>query len=428
MSVKEEELLEEISGFLHGFLKAGKVKINSFLSKMNLNISNLEQLLTIRFLLKEETIEFVRELPLLLKRFKTTTVIRNETHIGEVRGQIDWGQTTKERLSRNFRDKTIFSTNESIRSYSTPENIVLKQLLEILYAILFKDTYIKGFEHAKWFSEWQEIKGNVLDAIKKNIYLQRVEDCHVSDRMIQKTLNHRHRLYRTAAKLLLSYRRLINGDYGEKDLKILLRETFIVPDKVDVLFELYWAVQIIKQNTEKSQLHLLDGSQNMVATWESSSHVFKIFHDSTGSAGIHFLVSSNEIANSNNSYLRQKFRSFTSSRELAESFFGKRKEKHLWQGRPDIIVEVYQKTTNNLVKLIIGEVKNTSKIDYAVTGLEELLDYIHLVKNHKGEYLLDSPTKVQGILCVGDVPYNHGVDSDMVRVMKIGKGNNLLLL
>jgi hypothetical protein len=33
--------------------------------------------------------------------------------------------------------------------------------------------------------------------------------------------------------------------------------------------------------------------------------------------------------------------------------------------------------------------------------MEELLDYTHLVKNHKGEYLLDSPTKVQGIYVWG---------------------------
>jgi hypothetical protein len=267
-----------------------------------------------------------------------------------------------------------------------------------------------------------------LYALKKNIYLQRVEDYKVSDRMIQKTLNHRNRLYRTAAKLLLSYRRLMNGDYSENDLKILFRETFIVPEKVDVLFELYWVVQMIKQNTENSQLHLLDGTQNMVATWESSSHVFKIFHDSTGSAGIHFLVSSNEIANSNNSYLIQKFRSFTFSRELAVSIFGKRKENYLWQGRPDIIVEVFQKKTNELVKLIIGEVKNTNKIEYAITGMEELLDYIHMVKNNKGEYLLDSPTIVNGILCVGDVPYNHDVSSELVKVVKRGRGSNLWLL
>jgi hypothetical protein len=59
--------------------------------------------------------------------------------------------------------------------------------------------------------------------------------------------------------------------------------------------------------------------------------------------------------------------------------------------------------------------------------MEELLDYIHLVKNHKGEYLLDSPTKVQGILCVGEVPYNHDVDSDVVRVVKRNKENKLWL-
>ncbi len=41
MSRKEEEMLEEISGFLHGYLKAGNVRINSFLSKTNVNISNL---------------------------------------------------------------------------------------------------------------------------------------------------------------------------------------------------------------------------------------------------------------------------------------------------------------------------------------------------------------------------------------------------
>ncbi|MDL4842622.1 hypothetical protein [Aquibacillus rhizosphaerae] len=60
--------------------------------------------------------EFAKILPVLLKRFKTTTIAKNETHIGEVRGQIDWGETTKERLARNYKDRTIFSTSESVRS------------------------------------------------------------------------------------------------------------------------------------------------------------------------------------------------------------------------------------------------------------------------------------------------------------------------
>ncbi|MCS0543759.1 hypothetical protein NXY55_27685, partial [Aeromonas veronii] len=171
---------------------------------------------------------------------------QNEMQIGEVRGQIDWGQTIKERLARNYRDTTIFSTNESIRSFNTPENLVLKELLLLLYAILFKDSYIQGFEKAKWFADWQGIKGNVTQALRKNIYLQRVDNKKVSDRMIQKTVNHRNRLYRDAAKLLQSYRSLTNGQYSKEDIEGLLRETFIAPDNVDVLFELYWVIQIIR--------------------------------------------------------------------------------------------------------------------------------------------------------------------------------------
>ncbi|GAE94689.1 hypothetical protein JCM21714_3870 [Gracilibacillus boraciitolerans JCM 21714] len=155
MSRKEEEMLEEISGFLHGYLKAGNVRINSFLSKTNLNISNLQQLLMIRFLLLKETKNFAKRLPFLLKNFKTTTATRKETNIGgEVRGEIDWAETTKSRLVRNHKDRTIFSTNESIRSYDIPENLVLKELLGILYRLLFHDSYLKGFEKAAWFAEW----------------------------------------------------------------------------------------------------------------------------------------------------------------------------------------------------------------------------------------------------------------------------------
>jgi len=427
MSAKEEELLEEISGYLHGYLKSGKIKLNSFISKINLNISNLEQLLTIRFLLKEETVKFVKDLPFLLHHFKTTTSIQNETHFGEVRGQIDWGQTIKERLARNYKDPTIFSANESVRSYHTPENVVLKQLLLTLYSILYKDNYIKGFEKAKWFVDWNDLKGNVLDSIRKNIYLQRVDVQKVSDRMIQKTLNHRNRLYRDAAKLLLFYRSLMNGQYSKEDLEVLLRETFIAPDNVDVLFELYWVVQIIRQNTENSRLHLLDGSQNMVASWETADYSYIIYHDSTGSNDILFHVRSNEIADSNHPYLTKKYRSFTESRRLAQSIFGRKKEQFLWQGRPDILVEVYHKSTNQLDKIVIGEVKNTANIDYAITGMEELLDYIYFMKNDRANYVLDSGTMVQGILCVGDIEFEQDGEKEIVKVVKTGMEFELMV-
>jgi hypothetical protein len=427
MSVKEEEMLEEISGFIHGYLKAGKVRINSFFSKINVNISNLEQLLTIRFLLKEDTKDFVKNLPMLLKRIKTTTVAQNETNIGEVRGQIDWGQTTKERLARNHKDRTIFSINESIRSYSTPENIVLKQLLSVFYKILFQDSYIKGFEKAVWFSEWQQLKVNIEQAFKNNIYLQRVNQMHVTDRVIQKTLNNRNRLYQEAAKLLMSYRKIINGQFNKEDIKSLLRETFIAPENIDVLFELYWIVQIIKQNTNKSQLYLMDGHQNKVATWEDDSYTYHLYHDSTGSNSVTFTIPSSEIVNSTHPYLQQKYKSLVTTKKLAHDLFARNLTSHLWRGRPDFLIEVYEKSTNKLIELTIGEVKNTSRVDYAITGLEELLDYVYLVKGRKGNYLLDSEVSVKGILCVDEVELNNKDEFGLVRVAVRKRSNRVKL-
>jgi hypothetical protein len=420
MSQVEEELLSEISGFLHGYLKSGKVRINSFLSKINVNISNLEQLLTLRFLLKEDTVEFVKELPFLLKRFKTTTVMQNETSVGEVRGQIDWDQTTKERFSLNYKDRTIFSTTESIRSYNTPENLVLKELLGLIYSVLYKDSYIKGFEKMEWFSRWQSLKGNVAQAYKKNIYIQRVDHVHVSDRVIQKTLSHRNKLYRNAAKLLFIYRNLMNGKYSEEDITNILRETFIAPNNIDVLYELYWIIQLINKNTDQSQLHLMDGTQNIVASWEQNSYLYSLYHDSKGSSEINFRVSVGEISESTNDYLRRKYHSFTTSNSLAHEFFGRKINKFIWSGRPDFLLEIYDKNTKQLVKVIIGEVKNTSRVEYAITGLEELLDYIHFVRNQNGEYLLGSDVSVRGMLCLGNVLFCDEGNSELVSVVKRG--------
>ena len=49
-----EEMIEEVAGHLHGYLKSGTVRIESFYSKINSNIHNIEQLLIIRFLLKKK--------------------------------------------------------------------------------------------------------------------------------------------------------------------------------------------------------------------------------------------------------------------------------------------------------------------------------------------------------------------------------------
>lgn len=422
MSMKTDELLEEVSGYLHGYLKSGTLRIDPFLSKMNLNIKNLSDLLTVRFLLKKETTDFVRSLPILLEQFKTTTTLKNEVNRGEIRGEIDWSETIKERLSKNYRDKTLYSTRESVRSYNIPENLVLKELLSLLNFLLYENNYIEGFEDADWFKEWQGIKGNVSHAFKKNIYLQRVDQVKVPNRLIQKTLSHRNKLYRDAARLLLEYRKLMNGRYSEDDIKLLLQETFIAPGDINTLFELYWIIQLIKQNSSETQLYLLDGrssAHNIIASWEDNEQLYYLYHDSSGSKSIDFRVPLKEIEDSVQPIIQQKYRSFNHSNQLASEVFNKSLSSYIWNGRPDFLVEIYDKNNDELKKLVIGEVKNTKDISYASKGLGELLDYIYFVKSRKASYLLDSDVTVQGILCLGKMKVNKPVEEELIKVVTL---------
>lgn len=76
--------------------------------------------------------------------------------------------------------------------------------------------------------------------------------------------------------------------------------------------------------------------------------------------------------------------------------------------------------SNELVKVIIGEIKNTSSVDYAMTGLKELVTYMHLVKNNKQEYLYDGDINVLGVLCVDHMSFNQSNELDEVKVVARG--------
>ena len=116
----------------------------------------------------------------------------------------------------NASDKTIFSVNERNRNYDIPENLVLKEFLQVLYTILYQSIDVDYFKKYDWFSEWESLKKIVSHTLRKNIYLSRVnlERNMVTDRMIKATTNHRHPLYRKAAELLLLYRKLFSEKYG----------------------------------------------------------------------------------------------------------------------------------------------------------------------------------------------------------------------
>ena len=387
-----EELIEEISDFLIVYMKAGKLEINSFIHKAHLQLSQLEQLLHIHFLLKEEVKVFVRELPFLIRRFKTSTTVHIETYHGEIRGQINWNHTIKDRLRMNASDKTIFSVNERNRNYDIPENLVLKEFLQVLYNILNQSIDVDYFKKYDWFSEWGSLKKIVSHTLRKNIYLSRVnlERNMVTDRMIQATTNHRNPLYRKAAELLSLYRKLFSENMDEELFKQLLRETFVFPEKEEVLFELYWVVQLIKHNSKNAELRLIDGRDNLVTSWSDVENTYYLYHDSTGSNRLHFHITVDEMKEYTHPFIDRKVDSMNLAVKIANETFGRGFDTTtLWSGRPDIIVEVYDNESGSLKKIYLGEVKYTTSVDYTITGLKELVDYMKLIKGQKNQFLDD---------------------------------------
>ncbi|WBL17718.1 hypothetical protein [Sutcliffiella sp. NC1] len=136
-----------------------------------------------------------------------------------IKCRINWPNTIQGRIKINSRDKTIFTCNESIRNYNIIENIVLKELIRTIYSIVFKRMDTTNLEKYDYFEEWKELKGIVSEIMRKNVYIFRVDDSKVTNRMIQKALSHQNSLYRYAAKLLLTYREIMKARYDREMLQ-----------------------------------------------------------------------------------------------------------------------------------------------------------------------------------------------------------------
>lgn len=394
-----DQLLEEIGNDFITFLMTG-VQLESFLQKIDseLNIDKIDKLLQIHFVLKDDVIEFINNLPRQIRRIKTTVEKKHEKVSNEIRGKIDWQRTLKSRYSTNPRDSSQFVITRVERNYNTTENIILKSLLEKIYHIVFHllNQAIEG--EYDWVADWIKDNNKLRSTVKKvylrNIYMRRIELDHnlkITSRMVTDTLNSRNPLYREAAKLLQTYRKLMDYDIAPSEAKDLLKNTFIKPEKTEVLFELYWIFKIIKQLTKYKQVlfHLIEGGNNIVAEWEDEESKYRIYHDSTGSFS--FFENWNNIELSgNDNYIEREAKVVKKWQSLGKKLLKQNFTDTLWGGRPDILVEKYNIENNKLQQIFIGEVKYTKSKGYIAQGLKELLEYMALIKDDKYIENIDS--------------------------------------
>ncbi|CCU78694.1 hypothetical protein HSACCH_00833 [Halanaerobium saccharolyticum subsp. saccharolyticum DSM 6643] len=427
--LKPEEMIKEIADMLIIYLKQGNtVKLDSYIKKLNLNINNFDQLLRIHFLLNKDVMSFIEELPHLIRNIKTSTQKNNREVNGEIRGRIDWQATIANRCKNNFNDKSRFVCQQVDKDFNIKENLVLKKFLKIIDEILINDLK-RSWSDYHWLSNWFENDGlfNSFDQIiNRNIYLKRInlDNVIVTDRMINDSKKSRNILYRKAAELLkLYYNYVENNIWQENEEKIikLLNDSFIKPQKDSVLFELYWVMKLIETNTNKYSLELLDKKSNLTAEWSKGNYKYSLYHDSTGSDELNWKVKLSEVENSCNSYLKRKALSYKNAKKIS-SIFNSEITSSYWNGRPDIIIEIRNRSDNSLKKIIVAEVKYTRNNDTAKKGLKELLDYMYLIKDSNEKYLdlSQNEIEIEGLLLVDQIKNKDNI----FKALKIKKSQD----
>ena len=439
----EEQLLEEVSEHLSIYLKDGKICLDSFVHKTDptLRISDIERLLRIHFVLTKKSspdvgvIDFVQNLPDRIRKIKTGSIECPELVTGSVKGRVNWPKSFVEQQRRRGAQERTFVCSRTEREYDTLENLVLRCVLSNIHKIITQDLKPAIDEQRDWVEAWtanNEQLQNVLSTVfLRNIHIHRIAEHspRLTQAQIVKVTRSRNILYREAAHLLLFYNKLLNYEIDPAEAKALLRNTFIQPDKTDVLFELYWVIKVIKVLSTKSldvRFHIVDGSNNMVAEWTDSRFLYRVYHNSKGGPQLDFQEKFENLPtiDDDNYFSRIKL-VLEEWCELKERHFGIASRGAFWQGRPDIIVEKYDvHDREHLIGAVLGEVKYTDRAEYAAQGLKELLEYMALVR-YRGEYLSDRPTlfsnrSVRGVLFVDTID-KASINDATVRTIKFGE-------
>jgi hypothetical protein len=382
----DDVLLNEISKDFNSYLKSGVMDITPFAQDIdpNLNINNIKKLLRIHFILTPEVIEFITCLSSRLRRIKTI-VTKEEKELKDfVTGRIDWPKTMRSRYSTNPKDNSLFVCSLPRENYDIDENIVLKTLLKVVHKTVHIDLKPAIDSNYSWLDDWTErkkLREILHEVYSKNVYIRRISDDKLTptERMIRATMCSRNALYRDAARLLQRYNKLTTFDFDQNEAKALLKNTFIKPDKTEVLFELYWVFKILGSYKDVKFNIIENEARGLVAQWTDTDNVYSLYHNSTGSFRFFEAFESlNEPKR--DGYLAREAKSVKKVVDLGYKAFGITPNDGLWGGRPDILIEKRRKATNKITSLFIGEVKYTDNKGYALTGLRELLEYMALIK------------------------------------------------
>lgn len=342
-----------------------------------------ETLLDLHFVLKDDVVGFIGELDARLRSVRTETERVSRTRRGTVDGRIDWAATTKRRYSGNPSDRSLFVCENRSEDYDIPENVVLKQLLSVVYTTLeAAEEYLDG--DYEWVREtWKgdtELIADLRRVMERNVHVRRIRDPETyepTERMLTAAESSRQPVYREAAALLRTRDRIFDGD--EAEIRSLLDETAVTPDDDNTLFELFVLFRFVavleRLEDGQVQFETISSGRQEVARLDGDREIVLYHDNSAADRDLSFLAEPETDAGAASRTERVQ----QVALDVANGYFQERGFRN-HTGRPDVIVLEIRDEAADEREYLVAEVKNSTRTDTIRRGIKETLEYLAFLR------------------------------------------------
>lgn len=436
--MNRQELLDRLTQDVLGYVMHGHLSDDVLVDTLKPEglterFDEYEMLINLHFVLRDDVVSFIRELPQRLRQLETSTESRTRTTRGTVQGRVNWSQTARVRSTESPGDRSLFVCDTRAEKYDTDENIVLKRLLATVYRAV-----VNAQEHLDSEYEWvndawrgeEELLLDLRRIMERNVHIRRIRDpeqYEPTDRMLVSGENARQPVYREAANLVREYRSIRRGEPAA--VRELLAQTAITPDDDETLLELYVLFRFIATiedlHDEEFRVSTIESGRQEIARLSGPKEIV-LYHDtSAGNRGLSFRSVPEEKADAELSRTEAVQRA---AQRVARDYFQQQFQNHT--GRPDVIVlEVIDKEAGSY-EYLITEVKNSTRVDTIRGGIKETLEYLAFLRQD-GEYVngdeSDGPffgDGSNGLLVVQDMPERETQsfsNQDGIGILQVGE-------
>ncbi len=376
-----DEIVEDLTPYLNGG-SISRAELNRDLEYEGLDIDNFDRLKDIHFALSESVVEFVEDLPYRLRRISTEHGRVKSESKGEIQGSVDWDRTFKRRYEQNPDDRTLFVCNTPVAEYDLPENLVLRKLVEIVSDIVTSELTEIDYDWrtSRWSDELVTRFGRTRS---KNVHLNRIQnpdEFELSGRILSSARKSRKPLYQDAYSLYTTYEDLQENNFGSDNVRQLLMDTVVRPGRKEVLFELFVLCRLLRAYEIINNLSLrrLESTATKFAHLSREDREVRVYHRRQGDS-VTFSEPIDRDRDYKHRFLQREQAALREYEQTSEELLDSSGINWvIYTGQPDFIFEEYYDRSPDSEppnRVIIGEVKRSSRRDTIREGLRELAKY-----------------------------------------------------